>query len=143
MSVTVQRFFAGDGLGLGNPLQVSEPKNEAPVDWSNRGPKSKQPPKQARQPGEQGKPVTTQGDKKSPSEEVSAPPEGGDLKDNPFDSSKHKPKKLDKKKEGNPGEQGDPNFKTNLWVPAEETRKAFSKWFRENYGGRWYYNPQP
>jgi hypothetical protein len=145
MKTTAERFLAGEGLGIGVPMKTSEPTTEAPVDWSNRGPKSKQPPKQARQPGQLGKgPVQTIGDQsdKAPSERVGQTVEQKtQLTTNPFDAGKS-PKKMDKKKEGNPGELGDKDFKTNLWVPARTTQQAFSEWFKATYGGRWHFQPR-
>src|SRR5580704_14177752 len=138
---TAERFVAGEGLGLGNPLTVNPPPVEEPVDFTNRGPR----PKTAkRPPGEKGRgPVQTLGDQadKSPSEQVAPTGEGGDLKDNPFDNGA-KPSKLNKKKgAGNPGEQGDPQFKENLWVPAKTTQEAFAAWFHASYGAHWRLRP--
>jgi hypothetical protein len=136
---TVERFFAGEGLGLGNPLTVNSPPLEEPVDFSNRGPRPKRVPRKSMNDGEKGKSPTISADSKSPSEEVAPTPEGGDLKDNPFNAGK-KPSKLNRKREGNPAEQTAPGFNENLWVPAATTSEAFAEWYRNTYGALWRYH---
>jgi hypothetical protein len=148
MSKTVELFFGGqaagkDPLGVGTPLDIQPQTVEEPVDWSNRGPAAKKPPTDARRPGERGKPVTTTGLSKSPSEEVSQTDEGGDLKDNPFNNGK-KARKMNKKSgEGNEGEKYSPDAeRDNVWVPAETTTEAFARWYRNTYGAIWRYTPR-
>ncbi len=124
--IGLEKVVGQTDLGLGNPLVVNGPTPAEPEDNSGVTTQKKTPGK--RPAGEKGKGPIVKGVTKSPSESV-----GDDvgqtskLTENPFDNGA-KPKKLSRKRGGNPGEEDGPGARqSNEFVPASLNDMPFRR----------------